>query len=97
MHADSSKAARDDVLRLGGAAAVSFEDFGDRLRQWRLRIARDKRARNRVRWPLCAKSGAFRNGYDLPTRADGTGTRLQVAWGRATAYILLAFQSSLMT
>src|SRR5262249_17251199 len=71
VHADSRKASRDDVLGPGGAGAISFKDFGCRLRQWRLRIAREKRARNRVRWPLCAKSGAFRNGYGTSRRARG--------------------------
>ena len=43
--ADACVAPRDDVRRTGGATAVSFEDFGDRLRHRRLRVSREKRAR----------------------------------------------------
>ena len=58
VRADARIGSRDDVLGLGSSTSISFEDFGDRLRHRRLRISREKRARNRVRRPsLCQIRG----------------------------------------
>jgi hypothetical protein len=101
MGADTLEAARDNILGLNCSAATSVEDFGDRFGHVRLRFGATGGPGYRSPLPFCQIRAISQWPCTLWVGAlcgrSGSRSDAAVARGLRAAYILLAFQSSLMT